>query len=268
MFKLHNVYFDEFDEGSDLGGSSGGDVAEGGEQSPPYFLKDMTEDDLYDRIKGFPDHLSALESRFGESLSPLNARIEEIQKNLGARQSFTPKLEKLTKVLEEYDPNLAKAFMPALEESLRESITASPLDGAVLEPHLTPYLSQLQEKFNQDLTLGLLDAYNIDVTSIIPPVEGGKWNPQSQTHKDFIEWYSLQDMKVRDALAQSGAGFAQALNRFQKWNAGKLKEREQHAGKSVARLNAGQQPSAAGKTSSRRSLESEEDGFNYAFKSA
>jgi hypothetical protein len=262
IFQPYPLCEEVSDESSGSLGGGGETTEEQSSESatPSFFLRDLTEDDAYETLKSareFPDHLSALESRLSERVSPVSSRLDEIQRAMQSRTTVNPKLEKLQKVLEGYDPALAKEFLPALIEDLQGSIQSSPLDGTALEPHLSPYMQRMQEQFNRDLTMGLLDAYDINVDEIIPPVEGDKWAPTTQAHKSFIKWYSLQDGPTQRSLSAPGLGFAQAMNKFKKWNMAQVKEKEQTMESASARLESGQQPKAAGRRQAVRTLDDE-----------
>jgi len=244
-----------FDSGGDLGEAS----------VSPSFLRDISEDDAYDMLTSFPRQLNSLESRFGEQLSPLYRQLEEVRGHLGAQTSVDPKFERLQAVLEEFDPQFAKNFMPALIEDLKASISARPLDATALEPHLAPHLQQVTSQLNQEMAMGLLDAYNISVDEIIPPVEGDQWRPETQTHKDFIRWYSMQDAAVQRALSAPGVPFARAMRQFQLWSDGRKKEKEEAAASSSARLETGRQPGASRRQTGAAQLQTELDGWSSVF---
>ena len=254
------------DETDGFEGGGGSESGEGsGEYSSPSFLRDISEDDAYDTLTSLPRQLSALESRFGEQLSPLQQQLEAMRSQLGAQTAVEPKFEKLAAVLEEFDPQLAKRFLPALMEDLKASISSRPLDSEALAPHLEPHFNQLSSRMEREMALGLLDAYGLNVEEIIPPTEGENWSPQTQTHKDFIKWYSMQDVNVQRALSVPGVAFARALRQFQSWSDGRKKEREDSAATSSARLSSGQQPNASRRQNSARGLSTEADGWASVF---
>jgi len=258
-------FLGEFDEGSE--GSSGfeGESGDSGELSSPVFLRDISEDDAYDTLTSLPKQLSALESRFGEQFSPLQQQLEALRTSLGTQTAVEPKFEKLAAVLEEFDPQLAKRFLPALMEDLKASISSRPLDSESLAPHLEPHFNQMSSRMEREMALGLLDAYGLNVEEIIPPTEGENWSPQTQTHKDFIKWYSMQDAGIQRALSVPGVGFARALKQFKTWNDGRKKEREEAAASSSARLSTGQQPSASRRQNGSGKLSTEADGWASVF---
>jgi hypothetical protein len=111
----------------------------------------------------------------------------------------------------------------------------------------------------------LLDAFGLNVEEIVPPVDGESWAPQTQTHKDFVKWYSMQDAGMQRALSAPGVGFARALKQFKTWNDGRRKEKEEAAATSSARLSAGQQPNASRRQNGTPQLSTEADGWMSVF---
>ena len=111
-------------EGSDLGGGIDLSAVQGdeGEATPSYFIGDMDEASVLDRLRTageLPERLSAMEGRVNEQVGPLLSKLEEIQKGLGQRVGFDPKFERLAQALDGYDPKLKELLLPALMEDLK-----------------------------------------------------------------------------------------------------------------------------------------------------
>ena len=245
---------------------SGAAGESGGEPEGEYYLRDLTEDDVYSRLSGMkdvPNHLSALESRFSGNLSKFSDRMTGIEKLLGQRTSFSP--EKLKTALESYDPKLAEVLIPALQESLQ----TQPLDEAAFRPYLDPVRSELRDWVGEQL---VMSAYSPEaLAEIVPPVRDGRLAPQGQRHEDFVEWYSQQGYTTQQALMSFGAPYINALRAFERWEQAKNKDREQTAAGKSARLANGQMPTGPrGRSQSgSKQLSPEETflaGFEEAFK--
>lgn len=254
--------FEEFEDENDIIPGDEGTGAEGeGEEdeTPVGWLKDLTEDDVYDRIQRagkLPEHLSGLESRFTGSLSELQQKLSGIEKSLGTRTTFNT--EKLTKVLTELDPKLAEVLVPALAEAFQ----VHPLDEASLSPYLDPMSSQMKEFMGQQLVLGF---YPPDVLEeIIPPIANGKFAPEGQRHKDFVEWYSQQGYQTQQALLNFGAPYVHALKKFESWEKGKNEERAAKSGGKTDRLARGKIPTSR-TTRTGRPVQTNEETFLAAF---
>ncbi len=85
-------------------------LGEGGEEEviPPY-LRDLTEDDVYNRLNQVPEfqpQLTAMESRLNGGVNDVAARLSAYEKGLPTQAAFDG--EKLIKGLEAYDPKLAE----------------------------------------------------------------------------------------------------------------------------------------------------------------
>lgn len=222
-----------------------GIVPEGGDEAaaePSYYLRDLTEDDVYSRLSGMkdiPNHLSALESRFSGNLNKFSERMNGIEKSLGSRTSFSP--EKLQSALEAYDPKLAEVLIPALQEALQ----FSPLDSAALRPHIDPVRNELQDWVGEQI---VMSAYSPEaLAEIVPPIQDGRLAPQGQRHEDFVEWYSQQGYATQQALVSFGAPYVNALRAFERWEQAKNKDRGQAAAGKSARLANGQMPTGQGR---------------------
>ena len=197
------------------GGGSGDEwdaQPQGEEQQVQPYLRDLTEDDVYDRltrVTQYPDQLRALESRLFGSMGPISEKLQRLEKSVGTQVGFDP--SKLEKVLQEYDPILAEKLVPALKEALR----VNPLDEATLSPYLNPVQENMQGWMGEQIVLASYDPEEIG--EMIPDVVDGRWNPTTQRHKDFIDWFAVQGLHTQQALQKFGAGYVRALKRFEKY---------------------------------------------------
>jgi hypothetical protein len=231
----------------------------GAEEVTP-FLRDLSEDDVYSRLQrvsDFPDHISGVESRFNGNLSQLQERLIGLEKSLGSRTSFNS--DKLKKVLEDYDPKLAEILIPALSEAIQ----TSPLDEAALRPYLDPALSKLTEAYGQQLVLSVYPPESLE--EIIPPVQNGKFAPEGQRHKDFIEWYSQQGYQTQQSLLSFGAPYVNALRKFEAWEQGRKQEKTRSASDKTSRLAQGQVPTSQSRRTRDAGAQSSQDAFLAAF---
>jgi hypothetical protein len=231
----------------------------GAEEVTP-FLRDLSEDDVYSRLQrvsDFPDHISGVESRFNGNLSQLQERLIGLEKSLGSRTSFNS--DKLKKVLEDYDPKLAEILIPALSEAIQ----TSPLDEAALRPYLDPVLSKITEAYGQQLVLSVYPPETLE--DIIPPVQNGKFAPEGQRHKDFIEWYSQQGYQTQQSLLSFGAPYVNALRKFEAWEQGRKQEKTRSASDKTSRLAQGQVPTSQSRRTRDAGAQSSQDAFLAAF---
>lgn len=236
------------------------DSAEGSAESS-YYLRDLTEDDVYSRLqqaRNFPDHLNGLESRFNGNVSQLQERLAGIEKSLGSQTSFN--FDKVKQVLTDYDPKLAESLVPALMEAIK----VSPLDENTIRPYLDPLSNKLSESFGQQLVLSVYPPEVLE--EIIPPVKGGKFVPEGQRHKDFIDWYSQQGYQTQQALLSFGAPYVNALRKFEKWEQGKKQEKTRVADGKSSRLAQGQVPTSQSRHTNVASAQSPQEAFLAAFK--
>ena len=249
----------------DEGGT--GELDEGGDsaESPALeaYLRDLSEDDVYNRlnqVNEIPNHLSALESRLSGNFGQYQSRLDQLEKSLGAQTSFDA--DKLKAVLEGYDPKLAELLVPALQEALR----VNPIDETTLRPHLEPMQSKVQEWMGEQIVMA---TYPPEVLSeIIPPVKDGRFAPEGQRHKDFIDWYSQQGYQTQQALLSFGAPYVNALRKFESWEQGRTKERTQAATGKSQRLARGQVPAAGSRRSTGNAAQTPQDMFLAAFEEA
>jgi len=233
-------------------------VESSGEAS--YYLRDLTEDDVYSRLqqaKNLPDHLTGLESRFNGNFSQMQERLAGLEKSLGAQTSFD--FSKVQKVLTDYDPKLAEILVPALTEAIK----VSPLDEAVFRPHLDSISNKLTETFGQQLVLSIYSPETLE--QIIPPVKNGKFAPEGQRHKDFVDWYSQQGYQTQQALLNFGAPYVNALRKFEEWEQSRKQEKTRSAGNKSSRLAQGQVPTSQSRHTNTAGPQSAEDSFLAAF---
>jgi len=251
---MSNQPLDEFEENTDVTPDESSD-----EQTSAY-LRDLSEDDVYSRLQRvteFPEYINGLESRFNGNVSQLQERLSGLEKSLGSRTSFNA--DKLKKVLEDYDPKLAEVLIPALAEAIQ----TSPLDEATLRPYLDPISSKLSESFGQQLVLSNYAPETLE--EIIPPVKNGKFAPEGQRHKDFIEWYSQQGYQTQQALLNFGAPYVNALRKFEAWEQSKNQEKARSAGNKSSRLAQGQVPTSQSRRTRDAGSQTAEDAFLAAF---
>lgn len=249
---------DEQTNTPDTDDDSGANVESSNEAS--YYLRDLTEDDVYSRLqqaRNFPDHLTGLESRFNGSFSQVQERLAGLEKSLGAQASFD--FSKVQKVLTDYDPKLAEILVPALTEAIK----VAPLDEAVFRPHLDSVSNKLTEMFGQQLVLSIYSPETLE--QIIPPVKNGKFVPEGQRHKDFVDWYSQQGYQTQQALLNFGAPYIHALRKFEEWEQSKKQEKVRKADNKSSRLAQGQVPTSQSRHTNTAGPQSAEDSFLAAF---
>lgn len=245
----------EAEEYEDVGAGS---EETGGEES--LYLRDLSEDDVYSRLQRvseFPEYINGIESRFNGNFSQLQERLAGLEKSLGSRTSFDA--SKLKKVLEDYDPKLAEILIPALTEAIQ----VSPIDETTLRPHLDPISNKLTEAFGQQLVLSVYPPETLE--EIIPPVKNGKFAPEGQRHKDFIEWYSQQGYQTQQALLSFGAPYVNALRKFEAWEQSKKQEKTRSASGKSSRLAQGKIPTSQSRRTRDAGAQSAEDAFLAAF---
>lgn len=243
------------------GGEPGGEGGEG--EAPSTYLRDLTEDDVYDRlsrVNEMPNHLNALESRLSGNHGQLAERLAALEKGLPTQTAFD--MEKITKGLADYDPKLAELLGPLLQDALKTNA----LDETSLRPHLEPVQKQMQEYMNEQL---VMSAYSPEALSeMIPPVKDGKFMPEGQRHKDFIDWYGQQGYQTQQALLQLGAPYINALRKFERWEEGRNKERADAAKGKNQRLENGRVPASSHRGSPQPTKKSLEEDFLAGFNEA
>lgn len=261
---IQNKYFQEFD-------GEGGDLPSGeasGEETPSYLFGDVTADEAAERwsyIRELPDNLRGFESRVNESVTPVMERLEAIQTKLGSQPVFEPKLDALQKALSDYDPKLAELLVPALAESLKGSMSVTPLGAESLSPHITPMMQQHQQQLVEQMLPVLFDSLPFDPNAIVERNEAGEvQSPKTELQKDFSTWWDQADGPTRKALGTLGLPYVQALQKFGKWRAERLRGKGQAVGEASARLGGAAQPKSGGQRQEpSSSLSSEMDGYKY-----
>jgi len=260
-------------EGADEGvgvGTEGGGQGEGAEGTPAYFIGDLDESTVLERLRytgEVPDRLSALESRLASQLSPLTERLSAVQKSLGQRAGFEPKWEKVTEALKGYDPALAEALLPALTADLKASLQINALDESALAPFVTPLLERETSRQEQQATSTMLGIIGINPEELVAKDgQGNVTEPKTTLQKSFYAWWGLQDANTQEALKTYGFPLAQALHRFKQWQGEQTRIKAVAAEKATTRLRGGQQAATGQRgVSTRRRLETEADGFDSVF---
>jgi hypothetical protein len=148
---------EEIDPNAELGEEGEGEVI-------PY-LRDLTEDDVYERlgrVNEFQPQLSAMESRLNGGVNDIASRLDAYEKGLPTQAAFDG--EKLIKGLEAYDPRLAEVLVPLLQEAFQ----VSSLNENTLRPHLDPMQDSMRQYIGEQL---VMSAYSPEaIAEIIPAV--------------------------------------------------------------------------------------------------
>ena len=262
--ELPNDEYDEYEEYEEDGDEDyEGYADDDPEDEVETYLRDLTEDDVYERlnrVNEFPDFINGLESRFTGNLSQYQSRLDQFEKALSSRTSFDG--EKLKAALESYDPKLAETLIPALQEALQ----VSPLDENTLRPYMEPMQQQLASAFGEQLVMSVYPPETL--AEIIPPVVDGRFAPEGQRHKNFIDWYSQQGYQTQQALLSFGAPYVNAIRKFESWEQGRTQERTAAASSKSRRLASGQQPTSQTRRARGSGAQSPEDIFLAAFEEA
>lgn len=244
---------DFFDE--DGVGPEEADEDSSSDSTPEYFVGEMTQDDVVNRlnqVSEFPNRLRDLEgSAFGK-MSALEQAINSLQRTLPSQAKFDPnKLSRIAK----YDPELAKA----IAEDLQEALSIYSLNDDVLAPYLGKAQRELQDRFNSDLVA----AHHGDINEFAPE----DWsNPRTQREKDYVQWYNtVSTWDQQKQLENRGVGAVKALNAFKEWEQKKNQERVEAAKGKERRLQSGMQPRGEKTNGKGRKLMTEEEGFLSAF---
>lgn len=262
MFKLQYRLMEELD-GPEIGGDGGGGEGtdDGGSpdavSSSPW-LRDIDEETGYGILqsaKQFPDHLRGLESRLFGSMGPLKDKLSSLEKSLATRVSFDA--DRIKKALDTYDGtgSLSESLIPALKEALN----VNSLDENSIRPFLEPVQQDLARQMAENIVLSHYSPKQI--AEMIPEVTDGRWNPQNQRQKDFIQWYSQQGWDTQQALNEFGPNYIHALRSFENWERDKNQERNQAAGAKSTRLAGGQQPSSQGRRPRTAGPQTPEEAF-------
>jgi len=273
-------YFDEVDgEGNDLGGAPSPDTdfgGEGGESTPEYLFGDVTADEAADRfgfLRELPDQLRGLESRVSEPVGSVMEQLKSLSEKVGSQPVFEPKLEKFAAAMKEYDGNSPhiQAAIEGLMEDLKGSMTSTPLNEEVLGPLIQPMIEQAEQKVTNKMLPLMLDMLPFDANAIVnrdPANPDNVLEAETDLQKSFHKWYGQLDAPTRNALSTYGVPYAQALQKFGKWNAEQIRKKGGAAGAASARLKgAAQKPGGATREPNNSGeLRTEADGFNAYFK--
>jgi hypothetical protein len=154
---------------------------------------------------------------------------------------------------------MTRAVLPALTDAIK----VAPLDDTVFRPHLDSVANKLTEAFGQQLVLSIYSPETLE--QIIPPVKNGKFVPEGQRHKDFVDWYSQQGYQTQQALLNFGAPYVNALRKFEEWEQNKKQEKTKSAGNKSSRLAQGQVPTSQSRHTNTAGVQSAEDSFLAAF---
>lgn len=268
MLLNQSKYLEELDgEGNDL---PGGEASE--DETPSYLFGDVTADEATERwnyVRELPNHLRGLESRVGEAVNPVMEQLRAVQERLGTQPAFEPKLDAVQKVLQDYDPKLAEALVPALTEALTGSFSTTPLGPEALEPHVSPMLGKMRESMVEEMLPVLFDSLPFDANAIVErDPQGNVAPPKTELQKEFATWWEQADAPTRNALGTLGLPYVQALQKFGKWRADRIRIKGDAAGAASARLSGAAQSRVAGQRqeSSGSELRTEEDGYRDYFK--
>lgn len=240
----------------------GGEAAAGADEGTSnYYLGEFTEEDVLGRLTRMgelPETLRAIEDRFGGSSRELGGRLEKLEKGLPTQAAFDTSV--LSAGLAEYDPKLAEVLGPLLEKAFK--VTA--LGEDTLRPHLDPMQNSLREYMGEQL---VMSAYSPEaLAEIIPPVEEGRFAPQGQRHKDFVEWYGQQGYSTQQSLLSFGAPYIHALRKFEGWEQKRNKDRSAAADGKAGRLKGGEPPRGGNRRPVRQSqVLSDEEAFLAGF---
>lgn len=237
---------------------------EGEGEVPPY-LRDLSEDEVYDRlnrVNEIPDQFNGLESRLSGSLGDLTQRLSAMEKGIPTQAAFDA--DKLTSGLEAYDPQLAKILVPLLKDAFQ----VSAMDENTLRPYFDEAQGQNKQWMGEQI---VMSAYAPETLGeIIPPVQDGKFMPEGQRHKDFINWYTQQGYQTQQSLLTFGAPYVNSLRSFERWEKTKNEGRANSSKNKTTRLANGQMPTSQHRKTPQAkpaSLDAEfAAGFNEAFK--
>jgi len=214
-----------------------GGEGEGVEPTP--YLRDLMEDDVYDRLQRMgevPDTLRAMEDRLTGTGRDLASRLAKLEKGLPTQPVLN--IEAITKGLEGYDPKLAETLGPLLQEALQ----VTPVGEETLKPFLDQLREDVMEQVGRQLVMSAYSPKALE--EIIPQVEEGRFSPQGQRQKDFVSWYEKQGYETQQALQSFGPGYVQALRAFEAHEKKLTQDRADAAAGKAGRLKEGTQPSS------------------------
>jgi hypothetical protein len=242
-------------------GNLNGGNGEGGEADlPAPYLRDLSEDDVYERlgrVNEFQPQMSAMESRLNGGVNDLGSRLSAYEKGLPTQPAFD--IEKLTAGLEAYDPALAKVLGPLLQDALK----VNSLDETTLRPHLDPMQEKMRQYVGEQL---VMSAYSPEaIGEIIPAVKDGRFMPEGQRQKDFADWYGQQGYEIQQSLLSFGAPYINTLRKFEKWEGGRNKQRTDASVSKQGQLENGQAPSGQYRKPAQPKKLSDEEAFLAGF---
>lgn len=244
-----------------LDSESEDDIA--GSDEPSTYLRDLTEDDVYNTLtasRDFPDRISAVRDQLFGRLGPIVDRQTALEKSLGQRVTFD--VDALTSALAEYDNgDLAKILGPALQQALN----VNQLDETAIQPFINPAVESMRADMGREL---VLSAYTPErLSAIIPDADqNGQFSPQGQLQKDFVDWYAQQGYETQNALSTFSAKYVHAMRAFEDWAQQKGEERVKAEAAKAKRMNGGRSPSAQGRADKTPGLRTKSDGFYSVFK--
>ncbi len=247
----------------DNGTNFPGDGGEGEDDPPPPYLRDLSEDEVYDRlgrVNEFQPQMSAMESRLNGGVNSIADRLTAYEKGLPTQAAFD--VDKITKGLEAYDPKLAEVLVPLLQDAFK----VNSLDENTLRPHLDPMQDSMRKYVGEQL---VMSAYSPEaIAEIIPNVKDGRFMPEGQRQKDFADWYGQQGYETQQALLSFGAPYINALRGFEKWETTRNKQRADASASKHGQLENGQVPSGQHRKPAQAGKLSDADAFLAGFDEA
>jgi hypothetical protein len=263
LFSLQHKLLNEYEEGSDLGGS---DDPEAPEPQPwDVSLGEMRES------------LTAMEGRFGERLSPIQQQMQGIQAALGKQTAVEVPDElvhKIEALFSSYDPKF-EGVGEMLKELLTSSVKQRDLSPEALQPLLDPILSERDYRHAERWLDAVQPTFTFDMAEF--DKEGWHEKPTSETHKLFLKWWDRADTATRNALTarrQDGSvadpyAYGKAFKAFDGFYRSQTRQASESVGASAARLAGAVQTRSSGRASPGGSqLRTEADGFASVFKQA
>lgn len=280
LLQLRHKFLDEFGgEGSEGSADSGIPNGDG--------LGDGLEDEVSDAsgeaapwespLGEMRESMTAMEGRFGESLSPLQEQLQGLQTALSKQSAVDVPddiIHKIDALFSGYDPKF-EGVGELLKELLTSSVKQQDLSASALQPLLDPMLAQRDYQHAERWLDAIQPTFSFDMAEF--DKEGWHDKPSSETHKLFLKWWDRADNATRSALTarrQDGAvadpyAYGQAFKAFDGFYRNQTQSASKSAGASAARLAGAAQTKSSGRSTTGGSrLRSEEDGFASVFKQA
>lgn len=270
-FSLQHKFLDEYEEGSDLGATTGDSSVPTEGEAPP-------EPQAWESPLGeLRESLSAMEGRVGERLSPLQQQLQGLQAALGKQTAVEVPDElvhKIEALFSSYDPKF-EGVGEMLKELLTSSVKQRDMSSEALAPLLEPILGERDYKHAERWLDAVTPTFSFDMAEF--DKEGWHEKPSSDTHKLFLKWWDRADHATRAALTarrQDGRvadpyAYGQAFKAFDAFYRNQTRQASESAGASAARLAGATQTRSAGRSTSGGSqLRTEADGFASVFKQA